>query len=69
MPKISYKYDSETRQLLDELKDFFGVESHRAVISRSLGLARIAKSKATKRKTIIFAASKDDPNPETILCG
>jgi hypothetical protein len=66
MPYMSLEYDDETDELLDELKQFFGVKTKSAVIRRSLALARVATRKANKKeKTVALGDPQHKEDTET----
>jgi hypothetical protein len=65
--KMTVEYDAETAELLEELKEFFGVKTKAAVIKRSLAIARAAKKYSDRDKNVQFVNPENTKMSKTFI--
>jgi hypothetical protein len=67
-PQINFTVNEETLQLLDELKETFGVDTNTAVLRRALAIARLAAKNQRDDHTVSIVG-KDDIRRDIVLNG
>ena len=59
MPSMTFKYSEDTDKILEELREYFGVQSKADAIRRALAIARTVRKDADDDKVVRIHKDSD----------